>query len=480
VLPVLTPAEMADADRRTIAAGTPVELLMERAGRAVAWAVRRELLGCSGTRVVAVCGKGNNGGDGLVAARVLRGWGARVDVFGLEQGIDRQLCERALRRADAVVDAMYGTGFRGALEGDAAWAARAMEAVLGPCVAVDVPSGVDGATGATRGDTVHASHTVCLAALKPGLLFAPGSGHAGEIAIADIGIDLGVDPLHPPRGVLEDVDVELALPERDEAAHKWQSGVLVVGGSGGMVGAPLMASRAAMRAGAGIVWCALPGHDAAARASGTEIITHALPATADGALDDAAAAAVLEIAARFRAVVVGPGLGRDERTAAAVRRIVAEVPVALVLDADGLNALDGDLSPLRARTAPAVLTPHAQEYERLVGEPVGDDRLAAAGRLATASGAVALLKGPGTIVASPAGAPVAINPTGGPALASAGTGDVLSGIVGALVARGGEPWWAAAAAAFVHGRAAETAGHTGLVAGDLIDALPRVLDELEP
>jgi len=480
VLPVLTPAEMAEADRRTIAAGTPVEVLMERAGRAVAWAARGELLGCSGARVVAVCGKGNNGGDGLVAARVLRGWGARVDVFSLEHGIDRQLCERALRRADAVVDAMYGTGFRGALEGDAAWAARAMEAVLGPCIAVDIPSGVDGATGEVRGDTVHASHTVCLAALKPGLLFAPASGHAGEITIADIGIDLGVDRLRPPRGVLEDVDVELALPERDEAAHKWQSGVLVVGGSGGMVGAPLMASRAALRAGAGIVWCALPGHDAAARASGTEIITHALPATADGALDEAAAAAVLEVAARFGAVVVGPGLGRDERTAAAVRRIVAEAPVPLVLDADGLNALEGDPAPLRARTAPTVLTPHAKEYERLVGEPVGADRLAAAARLADAAGAVALLKGPGTVVAAPGGAPVAINPTGGPALASAGTGDVLSGIVGALVARGGEPWWAAAAAAFVHGRAAEAAGHTGLVAGDLIDALPRVLDELEP
>jgi NAD(P)H-hydrate epimerase len=127
-----------------------------------------------------------------------------------------------------------------------------------------------------------------------------------------------------------------------------------------------------------------------------------------------------------------------------------------------------------------VLTPHAKEYERLVGEPVGADRLAAAARLADAAGAVALLKGPGTVVAAPGGAPVAINPTGGPALASAGTGDVLSGIVGALVARGGEPWWAAAAAAFVHGRAAEAAGHTGLVAGDLIDALPRVLDELEP
>ena len=478
--PVLTPEAMNEADRRTIAAGTPVEVLMDRAGRAVAWEVRRVAHGTYGQRVVLVCGQGNNGGDGLVAARVLASWGMRTQVFELAEGIDHSAFTSALADAHVAVDAMYGTGFRGALDGDAAWAARAMEAVLGPCIAIDIPSGVDGATGAVRGDTVHASHTVCLAALKPGLLFAPGAGLAGEITVADIGIDLGVDPARPPRAVLEDVDLALALPEREENAHKWQSGVLVVGGSGGMVGAPLMASRAAMRAGAGIVWCALPGRDAAARASGSEIITHALSATGDGGLDEPAAAEVLEVAPRFRCLVVGPGLGRDDRTVAAVRRIVGEAPVPLVLDADGLNALGGDLSPLRSRAAPAVLTPHAQEYERLMGEPVGEDRLEAAGRLAGATGAVALLKGPGTVIAAPAGDPVAINPTGGPSLASAGTGDVLSGIVGALVARGLEPWWAAAAAAFVHGRAAEAARHTGLVAGDLIDALPRVLDELEP
>src|SRR5438105_4212339 len=345
--PVLTPAEMGEADRRTIAAGTPVDVLMERAGRAVAWTVRREMGGTYGRRVVVVCGKGNNGGDGHVTARALREWGVRVDVFTLDAGVDRQLCERALLRADA----------------------------------------------------------------------------------------------------------------------------FVVGGSGGMTGAPSFVSHAAMRAGAGIVWCGVPGEQAAARASGTEVITKALPATADGALDEPAAAEVLKAADRFRVLVVGPGLGRDDRTAAAVRRIVAEAPVPLVLDADGLNALAGDVGPLRARRAPAVLTPHAGEYVHLAGEKVGPDRLAAARRLAERGHAVVLLKGPGEVIADRASR-AAINTTVGPWLATAGTGDVLSGIIGGFLARGAEPFWAATAGAFTHGRAADTAGHTGLVAGDLITEFP--------
>jgi ADP-dependent NAD(P)H-hydrate dehydratase / NAD(P)H-hydrate epimerase len=474
VRPVLTPAEMGEADRRTIAAGTPVDVLMERAGRAVAWAVRCEMGGTYGRRVVTVCGKGNNGGDGHVAARALSGWGVRVDVFTLDGGVDRQLCERALLRADAAIDAMFGTGFRGALDGDAAWVARAFDAVLGPCVAVDIPSGVNGHTGAVGGEAVHASHTVSFSALKPGLLFQPGATHAGEVEVADIGIDLGDPGVFVP----EPLDLALELPDRAPDAHKWLSGALVVGGSGGMTGAPSMVSHAAMRAGAGIVWCGVPGADAAARASGTEVISKALPATPDGMLDEPAAAEVLKAADRFRVLVVGPGLGRDDRTAAAVRRIVAEAPVPLVLDADGLNALAGDVGPLRSRTAPSVLTPHAGEYVHLAGEKVGEDRLAATRRLAEHARAVVLLKGPGEVIAEPGGR-TAINTTGGPWLASAGTGDVLSGIIGGFVARGADPFWAAAGGAFVHGRAADAAGHTGLVAGDLIHALPAAIRSLE-
>jgi len=462
--PVLTPAELGEADRRTIAAGTPVDVLMERAGRAVAWTVRREMGGTYGRRAVVVCGKGNNGGDGHVAARALREWGVRVDVFTLDGGVDRQLCERALLRADAFVDAMFGTGFRGALDG----------AVLGPCVAVDIPSGVNGQTGAVDGEAVHASHTVTFSALKPGIVFQPGAGLAGEVEVADIGIDLGDPAVFVP----ELLDLALELPERAPDAHKWLSGALVVGGSGGMTGAPSFVSHAAMRAGAGIVWCGVPGEEAAARASGTEVITKALPSTPGGALDEPAAAEVLKAADRFRALVVGPGLGRDDHTAAAVRRIVAEAPVPLVLDADGLNALAGDIGPLRARSAATVLTPHAGEYVHLAGEKVGPDRLAAARSLAERARAVVLLKGPGEVIADGA-TRAAINTTGGPWLATAGTGDVLSGIIGAFLARGAEPFWAATAGAFTHGRAADVAGHTGLVAGDLIAALPAAIRSLE-
>jgi ADP-dependent NAD(P)H-hydrate dehydratase / NAD(P)H-hydrate epimerase len=252
--------------------------------------------------------------------------------------------------------------------------------------------------------------------------------------------------------------------------------VYVVGGSQGMTGAVMLAAGAALRAGAGMVVAALPG-DAAIRASGGEVITRPLPATSSGALDEDAAKEVLDGLDRFRALVLGPGLGRSASTVAAVRRLVGEAPVPLVLDADGLNALDGDVDLLAARPAATIVTPHAGEYARLAGEPVGEDRVAAARRLAERAGAVVLLKGSRTVVADPTGR-AAVNATGGPWLATAGTGDVLSGIVGALAAMGLPAFRAATAGAWLHGRAADVAGHEGLAAGDLIHALPTVLSRL--
>lgn len=475
--PVLTPEEMGAADRRAVQAGTPVEVLMDRAGKAVAWSIRRRLRGSSGLRVVIACGKGNNGGDGLVAARVLRGWGARVDTFGLDAAIDGDAFDRALRRADVAVDAMFGTGFRGALEGDARRVRDALDGFTGPVVAVDIPSGVDGLTGDTQGAAVRADWTVSFAAAKPGLCFEPGRSLAGEVEVVDIGIDVVGADGEIRTFVTAVGDVAGWLTARSPTAHKWASGVYVVGGSGGMTGAPTLASHAAMRAGAGIVWCGVPGADAAARASGTEVITKALPSDRDGALTADAADAVLAAADRFRAVALGPGLGRAGGTEDAVRRLVADLVVPLVVDADGLHALAGHREGLRARAVPAVLTPHAGEYAALRGEPPGADRLAAARTLAAETGAVVLLKGPGTVVADPVGR-AAICPLGGPWLASAGTGDVLTGITAAFLARGVRPFEAAAAAAFVHAAAADHAGHTGLVAGDLVGALPAALDAL--
>ena len=480
--PVVTPEAMADADRRTIAAGTPEPVLVDRAGRAVAWQARRLLGAAYGARVVVACGKGNNGADGLVAARVLLGWGVRAEVVELATGaVDRAAVGRAIGRARLAVDAMYGTGFRGDLEGDAAWFASTVAAAGVPVLAVDVPSGVDGLTGAVRGSAVRAHTTVTFAARKPGLLFEPGRTHAGEVHVADIGIDLGDagGRAHaaPPIAVLDARDVARALPPRPASTHKWASGVMVVGGSGGMTGAPTLASHAAMRAGAGLVVCGLPGRTAARHASGTEVITRALPDVDDGMLARAAVDVVLETVERFRSVAVGPGLGGNDETRAAVRELVPQVPAPLVLDADGLNAMVGVLTPLQARAAVGrvtVVTPHDAEYARLAGEPVGEDRIDAARRLAARSGAVVLLKGATTVVADPADGRVLLNPTGTPALASAGTGDVLTGIVAAFLSRGMPAPIAAAVAAWVHGRAAQAVG-PGLVAGDVVAALAPTL-----
>jgi NAD(P)H-hydrate epimerase len=331
---------------------------------------------------------------------------------------------------------------------------------------------------------VRATRTVTFAARKPGLVFEPGRSLAGEVVVADIGIAVD-DGDDAPIGLVDADDVREWLPGRAPDAHKWQSGVLVVGGSGGMTGAPMLVSHAAMRAGAGIVWCGLPGLDAARAASGGEVITRALPAGAHGGLARDAAETLLADAGRFAAMALGPGLGGvgDPDLQFVVRTLVAEAAPPLVLDADGLNALAGDFTSLQARRtrgAPVVLTPHAGEYQRLMGAPVGGDRLAAARALADRAGAVVLLKGPGTVVAGPDGA-VTLNPTGGSALATAGSGDVLTGIVAGFLARGLDAFRAAAAGAWVHGRTAERLvadDGPALVAGDLVTGLGRTLQEL--
>jgi ADP-dependent NAD(P)H-hydrate dehydratase / NAD(P)H-hydrate epimerase len=465
---------MGEADRRAIAGGTPEAVLVERAGGAVAWTVRQVLGGVYGRRVVVVCGKGNNGADGRVAARVLRGWSVRVDEFSLADGIDFSGFDRALARCDVVIDAMFGTGFKGELEADAAEvAARVNAPPRTTVVAVDIPSGIDGLTGVARGAHIVADVTVCFAAVKPGLLFEPGRSKARRLEIVDIGI-----PVESNVHVLDAFDIP--FPVRGAQDHKWSSGLMVVGGSTGMTGAPMMTSHAASRCGAGMVVCGVPGNDAAARASGTEIVARALPATDDGMLDEGAAEAVLGGIDRFKALAIGPGLGRDERTERAVQRIVADAPVPIAIDADALNALADDRSFLetrRDRGLPlAVLTPHAGEYARIAGRPVGDDRLEAARELASSTGAVALLKGPGTVIAHPDGRAF-INTTGGSGvLASAGTGDVLTGVIAGLLAHGVDPFMAAAAGAWLHGKAAQLAGTvSSLVASDLLAALPRTL-----
>jgi NAD(P)H-hydrate epimerase len=475
VQPVLTPAEMADADRRAIASGTPESVLVERAGHAVARRARAMLGGTYGRRIVIVCGKGNNGADGFVAAKVLDAWGARVATFALSD-LDRDAVARAVARADLFIDAMFGTGFRGELEGPAAWVADHVHRARRRALAIDIPSGVDGATGTVDGVAVHAEETVCFVAAKPGLLFEPGRSLAGHVRVVDIGIDAGATAT----SIAELAD--LRLPVRDATAHKWSSGLMVFGGSVGLTGAPMMVAHAGARCGAGMVVCGLPGLDAAQAAGGREIVTRALPATPEGSFVEDAARVALKEVSRFRGLAIGPGLGRDDRAQAAARRLVAEAEIAIVVDADGLNALASDPAPLRVRRTgglpTAVLTPHAGEYERLAGHPVGRDRLAAARELARELHAIVLLKGPGTVIAAPDGQAY-VNTTDGPELATAGTGDVLTGIIGGLLANGASPIEAAITGAYVHGRAARAAGTApDLIALDLIDALHPTLDAL--
>jgi NAD(P)H-hydrate epimerase len=475
--PVLTPAAMGEADRRAIAAGTPEAVLVERAGLAVAMHARRMLGGTYGRRVVIVSGKGNNGADGVVAGRHLARWGVGVDQFVLGDDLEIDALRRAFRRADLGIDAMFGTGLSRPLDAPTAILAQTFRSV--PTLAVDIPSGIDGATGQMLGAAVRADETITFAALKAGLLFEPGRTHAGTVTVADIGIDVQ-RPGSRNLFVLDRVD--LYVPRREQDSHKWSAGALIVGGSTGMVGAPRMASDAAARSGAGMVVCALPGQAAAARIATASTVARALPATDDGALAADASDAILQDIERFHAVAIGPGLGRDPGTQQAVRRVVAECPLPIVVDADALNALAVDASPLERRAASghprAILTPHAGEYARLADAPVGDDRVAAARELAARTKAVVLLKGPGTVIADPDGSAV-INTTDIPALATAGTGDVLTGIICGLVANGATEMDAAATGAYIHGLAARAAGAgNSLVATDLIPEIPGVLASL--
>jgi NAD(P)H-hydrate epimerase len=447
---VVTPEEMAAVDA---AAPEPVEVLIGRAGAATARTALAMLGGSYGRHVVVVAGKGNNGHDGRAAADRLRRHGVRVTVLDAGAPVDR------LPAADLVIDAAYGTGFRGSYEAPDAGGA----AVL----AVDVPSGVAGLTGQVSGAPLAADRTITFAAYKPGLLFHPGRALAGEVEVADIGLDVS----GARAGLVEAIDVAGWLPPRPPVAHKWQAAVLLVAGSRGMTGAAHLAAAAAQRAGAGMVRVASPGvgHDPG------------LPTEAVGlALDDGAEwdAALGESLGRVGAMVIGPGLGREETTVAAVHRLVAAAHErAVLVDGDGLTALgEGAGDALRNRSAPAVLTPHDGEYERLAGHPPGDDRLDAARTLAARTGAVVLLKGPTTVVAHPGGRARLVI-AGDQRLASAGTGDVLSGTIGALLARGLDPFDAAAGGAWLHGTAALYGPAEGLIARDVVDGLPDALAE---
>lgn len=477
----------------------PASLLMENAGEALAQAALK-LAGPEG-RFVVVCGRGNNGGDGLVAARKLFAAerSVSVEIIGGASGLKgdplRNLqaltalgivpgdCSTlVLSRGDVVIDAIFGTGLSRAPEGAFADAIRRIEIWRSQgarVVAADLPSGLDGNTGKPFAPCVEADFTVTFGLHKIGLALEPGASLSGIVSCAQIGLPnadarpLPGDEVH----LLEDDDVRQRLPKRQRDSNKGTYGhVLVVAGSHGKTGAAALAAMGALRSGAGLVTIATrPDALAAAQAFSPELMGTPLEGT--GPLSPANRDALLRAAERKDALVIGPGIPRGEQTGALILELLERLEIPCVLDADALNAVADRFDALKATRARKVLTPHPGEAARLLGtttREVQDDRLKSARRLAERSGSVAILKGAKTVIASPEGQ-VWINPTGNPGMSTAGTGDVLSGVCGGLLAQGRTPNDAAICAVFAHGRAgdliAARRGEMGLIASDLFEGL---------
>src|ERR1700754_735660 len=472
------------------------EELMERAGEGLAGVVARR---APAGRIAVVCGKGNNGGDGIVAARLLRQAGRDVEVLlvGPEEWVGDEASEpRAtlpgerplafdpgrLHRAHLIVDALLGTGASGAPREPADQVIAEMEAAKAPVVACDIASGVDASTGEVAGAAVHCVATATFHRAKVGHWVRPGKAYAGDVEVVDIGIPRG-GPVRPEAGLIGGA-VLREMPRRGTESTKFSSGsVVIIGASTGRTGAPPMAALAAMRPGAG---CVTVGAPASLELSFTvrllEAMMVGLPEDGDGHLDPEGVEPVLKAIGRANAVVLGPGLSKDPDAQALARAVIPRVDVPLVVDADGLNALAGHFEDvLPQRRWPTVLTPHAGELGRLLGvesKEVERARLSHAREAAARAKAFVVLKGDDTIVAAPSGR-VAVSRGGAPGLATAGTGDVLSGVIGAMLAKGMPVATAACAGVYVHVRAGQLAaaphGPDAVIASDVISALPAAL-----
>ena len=486
--PLYTAAEMRAAEEAY--PGTTLEL-MERAGTAVADAALRSYP--EARRFSVWCGTGANGGDGLVVARKLHEAGRDVAVrlVGSEERVRGDAAENPRRarelglpftrgadEPEAVVDALFGTGFSGAPRDEAADAIQELNRLGAPVLAVDLPSGANASTGEVEGPAVRAAQTVTFHGAKVGLAVAPGRFYAGEVVVADIGLE-PVETTH--RRVTEAV-LEL-VPRRGPEDNKYSAGtVLVAGGSRGLTGAPSLTAEAALRAGAGyVIVCEPEAVNRILEQRLVEPVTRALPSDEDGRLTPAAAEAVVMHAERADAVALGPGLGRGDGIRELVRVLLERLDVPVVLDADALWAVSGTLDSIARRRAPTVLTPHAGELGRLLereSSSVDAHRLASVAEAAAATGATVLLKGSDTLVATPSGGAFVCD-LGNPGLATAGTGDVLTGVIAAFAAKGMDPPLAAAAAAAACGVAADLAadrhGKAGMIARDVVESLSPAL-----
>ncbi|MCB1054191.1 MAG: NAD(P)H-hydrate dehydratase [Acidobacteria bacterium] len=514
---VLTADQMREADRVAIEElGVPGLVLMENAALGVVQALAERF---PETRSVAIfCGPGNNGGDGLAVARHLEVRGYHLEVFGVapresyspsgDAGVQAEICQRmgidvrpvndepSLARAlaaaagcDLVVDAVFGTGLHRPLEGRLAAWAEGLNRLAVPVLAVDLPSGLDADRSEPPGPHVRARCTVTFAAPKVAQVLDPAAEAVGELVVTDLGVPLCAEEPAEGGGLHLLLEDELAgfLGDRRAASHKGDYGhLLVVAGSPGKSGAAVLAARAAVRGGAGLVTAAVPEPLLATVDAGSvESMTLACPATSEGLLARGAVDTVLGALESKDAVALGPGLGQGSETRSVIREIVLGAAVPLILDADGLNAFTGDAGALSARPAATVLTPHPGELARLLGVSTAEiqaDRWGAARRAAAETGAVVVLKGHRTLIATPAGE-AWINTTGNPGMATGGTGDVLTGLVGSFLAQSFDPLAAAQLAVFAHGAAGDLAaaetGLAGLAAGDLLGRLPAVLRRLE-
>lgn len=508
---LVTAAQMREMDRKTIEEfGLPGIVLMENAGRAVADAAWGLLPDDAG-RVLIIAGKGNNGGDGFVAARHLNARGVEVAVLllcpadeltgdaaincGYAQKIGLTVLEEpddetlvgAIELADVVVDAILGTGIAGDVHGRARDVVEMLEYAVAPIVAVDIPSGVQSDTGEVLGAAVEAHTTVTFALAKTGLVQYPGKAHVGEMCVADIGI---------PPAILDDPEIETyyteasdcqaMLPYRAPDANKGDAGrVLVIGGAPGLTGAPSMTGYAAARAGGGLVTVGIPAPLNVIVASKlTEVMTLPLPADEEGTLSLETLELLLEWAEKVDAVALGPGLSLRGEVPELVEALTEQIEKPLIIDADALNALAVNLDVLRNRQYPTIITPHPGELSRLTDMPIPAiqaDRLRAARETAEDLNCVVVLKGAGTVVAEPNGE-VWINPSSNPGMASGGMGDVLTGIIAALAAGGADLMSAAVAGVYLHGLAgdiaAEEMGPRGFLAMDVADRLPAAYKKL--
>ena len=512
---LLSAEQMKEIDRRATGEYLiPGLLLMENAGLRVLETIEGLVADLRTTRVIILAGKGNNGGDGLVVARHLVNAGARVDIFLLgepqnmssdayinysilskmtriaplmgDEDLDRLMV--ALLSVDIIVDAIYGIGFRGSLNDLETRVAKMVNWSQATTVAVDIPSGLEADTGKVHGMAIKADYTITFALPKLGLILEAGRNYAGTLSVADISI---------PHDLLESEDCQINLidaamvkkllePRRAES-HKGTYGhVLVAGGSAGMTGAVIMTSCAALRSGAGLVTAALPESLLPILgASLMEVMGQALAETGEAFISLEALPALENLMGIVSVIAIGPGMSRYREANAILHFILEKSGIPILIDADGLNALEGNTAILKNRQVPIVITPHPGEMARLTGLSIDEiqlNRLDVARKYAVEWGVTVVLKGNRTAVASSTGEAF-INITGNPGMATAGSGDVLSGIISSFIAQGMKAQSAAVAGVYVHGkagdRAAETTGQRGLVAGDLLNNLPHILRELE-